>query len=225
MESNSAGRDHGAAMASSAVTETPPLQKRRRPALSCIPCRLRKLKCDRRMPCSRCVKSSNAVCSYEEQHSRSHAHASIANILPNYSSAALPSYQEHGTSVSREPIDSRFPFVPGVSASNVRSIPPGVSYEAFFPPLEHRRPRHQHQDSESIAGAPTPISEESVQELRDRIRQLEGKLESLNFDRGPPEDSSDQANTGILNSGGFIHDNHFFGSSHWLNVRKQVWVS
>lgn len=32
-----------------------PPRKRRRPALSCVACRIRKVKCDRQQPCGRCI--------------------------------------------------------------------------------------------------------------------------------------------------------------------------
>jgi hypothetical protein len=41
--------------------ETP--RRRRRPALSCLPCRRRKIKCDRVNPCGRCV-STKTRCTY-----------------------------------------------------------------------------------------------------------------------------------------------------------------
>ncbi|CAN6663857.1 hypothetical protein TRVA0_035S01002 [Trichomonascus vanleenenianus] len=57
-------------------TEKPPLPKpgktrRRRKALSCNFCRQRKLKCDRQLPCSTCVKRhSGEQCSYSQQSSK-----------------------------------------------------------------------------------------------------------------------------------------------------------
>jgi hypothetical protein len=43
-----------------------PPRKRRRPALSCIECRRRKVKCDRTMPCNHCRQSKSAVCAYKD---------------------------------------------------------------------------------------------------------------------------------------------------------------
>lgn len=44
--------------------ERPPPRKRRRPALSCVSCRRRKIKCDRTQPCKNCV-SLQAECIYK----------------------------------------------------------------------------------------------------------------------------------------------------------------
>ena len=44
------------------------IRKRRRPALSCVECRRRKIKCDRNSPCNHCKQSKKAVCIYKEDH-------------------------------------------------------------------------------------------------------------------------------------------------------------
>jgi hypothetical protein len=38
--------------------------KRRRPALACAPCRLRKVKCDRNSPCGQCARRNSDLCTY-----------------------------------------------------------------------------------------------------------------------------------------------------------------
>lgn len=50
---------------SSAAIAAPP-QRRRRPALSCVQCRRRKIRCDQKRPsCSQCEKSKDIVCTYK----------------------------------------------------------------------------------------------------------------------------------------------------------------
>jgi hypothetical protein len=41
-------------------------RKRRRPALACAPCRLRKVKCDRNSPCEQCAQRNSDLCTYIE---------------------------------------------------------------------------------------------------------------------------------------------------------------
>ncbi|KAL3425279.1 hypothetical protein PVAG01_02070 [Phlyctema vagabunda] len=41
-----------------------PVRHRRRPALSCVLCRQRKVKCDRNAPCRQCINSGNKNCTY-----------------------------------------------------------------------------------------------------------------------------------------------------------------
>ncbi|KAL2195935.1 fungal-specific transcription factor domain-containing protein [Corynascus similis CBS 632.67] len=43
-----------------------PERRRRRPAVSCILCRKRKIRCDRQLPCRNCTKSRNATCFYKD---------------------------------------------------------------------------------------------------------------------------------------------------------------
>lgn len=45
-----------------------PVRKRRRPALSCIECRRRKIKCDRNLPCNHCKQTKNSECVYKDLH-------------------------------------------------------------------------------------------------------------------------------------------------------------
>ncbi|KAH8591282.1 hypothetical protein B0O99DRAFT_598148 [Bisporella sp. PMI_857] len=47
---------------------TLPIRKRRRPALSCVECRRRKIKCDRNHPCNHCKSSKIPVCTYKDVH-------------------------------------------------------------------------------------------------------------------------------------------------------------
>jgi hypothetical protein len=47
---------------------TVPPRKRRRPALSCVECRRRKIKCDRCTPCGHCVQLKITKCTYPDTH-------------------------------------------------------------------------------------------------------------------------------------------------------------
>jgi len=55
---------------------TLPVRKRRRPALSCVECRRRKIKCDRNDPCNHCKSSKNTVCVYKDAHPAVGRHSS-----------------------------------------------------------------------------------------------------------------------------------------------------
>ncbi|KAK4204765.1 putative transcription factor [Triangularia verruculosa] len=43
------------------------VRRRRRPAVSCVTCRRRKIRCDRKEPCSNCLKSKDSTCSYRDR--------------------------------------------------------------------------------------------------------------------------------------------------------------
>lgn len=51
----------------------PQAQRRQRAVLSCNDCRRRKLRCDRKLPCDRCIKGGIAeACTYETEHQTPH---------------------------------------------------------------------------------------------------------------------------------------------------------
>lgn len=56
--------------ANTAVIAAPP-HRRRRPALSCLQCRRRKVKCDQKSPCSHCQRSKDTICTYGPQTTKS----------------------------------------------------------------------------------------------------------------------------------------------------------
>lgn len=69
----------------------PPHQRRRRrTALSCTECRRRKLKCDRKHPCSNCI-TAKATCSFDHSHGRHEVSNSSRN--PEYDPS--PRTQSH----------------------------------------------------------------------------------------------------------------------------------
>jgi hypothetical protein len=59
-----------------------PTRKRRRPALSCVECRRRKIKCDRRMPCSssQYMQLKSPTCIYPETHSTAVNRRNVAKV-------------------------------------------------------------------------------------------------------------------------------------------------
>ncbi|KAK3297791.1 uncharacterized protein B0H64DRAFT_416719 [Chaetomium fimeti] len=93
-----------------------PERRRRRPAVSCILCRRRKIRCDRQTPCSNCIKSKNATCSYRDdprpprrqsplvgtaQANRLEAAPTSALLTP--STGALSTEPNHVESLNAEP--------------------------------------------------------------------------------------------------------------------------
>jgi hypothetical protein len=70
-------------MPSSAPVDTTP-RKRRRPPLSCEQCRRRKLRCDRKLPCTPCTRSRESLtCSYSQSHiTRENTSTSVGDPSP-----------------------------------------------------------------------------------------------------------------------------------------------
>lgn len=57
----------------SAAIAAPP-NRRRRPALSCLHCRSRKVRCDQKKPCSQCKRSKDVTCTYTFDFNTSPSH-------------------------------------------------------------------------------------------------------------------------------------------------------
>ncbi|KAF3071175.1 hypothetical protein GL218_00223 [Daldinia childiae] len=73
-------------------------RRRRRPPISCVLCRRRKIRCNRESPCSNCVRSKNASCIYEnhflQPQQATELHSSISPIaevaVPSLTSKSSP---------------------------------------------------------------------------------------------------------------------------------------
>lgn len=209
---------------------TVPPRKRHRPALSCVECRRRKIKCDRRMPCSHCMQLKSTICTYPETHSDVANRRNVPKPSPNLLSVnrALQGAQALGTS-------SPLPKLPCL---------------ALLPRLTDGS------HSEEGSWGPTPIgstndspSEKDVQKLVDHARELE---------QPPPSSVSLNKNTdqvmsvlganfssfgdvmlqvGSNHPNGVFepphlmstqdlksdpHKTQFFGRSHWMNTFNMV---
>ncbi|KAI0130656.1 putative C6 transcription factor [Daldinia grandis] len=66
-------------------------RRRRRPPISCVLCRRRKIRCNRESPCSNCVRSKNANCIYENIFSQSQQDTELHSSIPPIAAVAAPS--------------------------------------------------------------------------------------------------------------------------------------
>jgi hypothetical protein len=219
MTDNSIMPEPTAAASPGAFTEPlRPPRKRRRPALSCVQCRRRKVKCDREMPCTQCTQYSNTVCAYNEPEVQVQAKGATSPALRNNPSTLVPS-QSHGIPTSRESILFNTPRTTDPQVTETRSLTAsfacGTASQGGYP-----RPE---QVSESLVGAGTPQSETIVQELKDRVRKLEAIVSrSINYAQHPPEHDSYISTTNIPKLRGNIDKSRFFGVSHWMNNFDEV---
>jgi hypothetical protein len=92
-------------------------RKHRRPPVSCIQCRHRKVKCDRNSPCQRCTRKM-IVCAYEpELPVSSKPSNSVTNTIRNHTSPEVTSTKKHDAATVREPMRSNDPLTPSTIAS------------------------------------------------------------------------------------------------------------
>ncbi|KAK4238749.1 fungal-specific transcription factor domain-containing protein [Achaetomium macrosporum] len=148
-------------------------RRRNRPALSCIQCRTRKIRCDRNEPCASCMKSKIVNCTYEEARRPKPR-------LWRLSPAPAGGHPERSpTATDERPAGSAFAFrdmalQPAPPASNPSSgaAPPGRTPE----PLSAASPRslpHTHQPDSTLGAAG---ASGSTAALAERVRQLEQQL-------------------------------------------------
>ena len=123
-----------------------PARKRRRPALSCIECRRRKVKCDRNFPCNHCVSSKHVSCTYDES-------AGIlreSRVSPSFSASPIVDSRQAGA------IEIPGPIIPG----------PYTTIQ--IPNTSYGTPNAVVDGSNS--------AQQNVRELTDRVHKLEHLL-------------------------------------------------
>lgn len=145
-----------------------PLRKRRRPALSCEQCRKRKIKCDRSYPCTQCLQSKTAHCSYSPDSAGAIQHMKKGPSIyqdPLQVGAGLPTRSPNAPSASSST------YLPSDNTSPKLPLSDGTQTSWHSPTSEHL-----HDDSNSKA-------------LLERIQKLEEKLAIANNLNGTNEDT------------------------------------
>ncbi|KAI1505193.1 hypothetical protein F5X99DRAFT_369991 [Biscogniauxia marginata] len=188
-------------------------RKRRRPAKSCEPCRSRKIKCDRGLPCSPCKRSRAALlCSYKSRHP----------LSPVGSSE--PTVSSHGDLTGSSHIDARLDH--GISCGLVATesrIQTGTPQE----PSDHinlqdnlaRRVRSL--EDVSLPNSRHVGHDYHLQDLEARIAKIEQQLSAST------RNQSASNITGLHISLPCPHlrigddKTRLFGSSHWVHSLGQ----
>ncbi|KAK0641956.1 fungal-specific transcription factor domain-containing protein [Cercophora newfieldiana] len=172
------------ASASSPATPSEP-RRRNRPALSCIQCRTRKIRCDRMEPCASCLKSKIVNCTYEEAR---RPKPRLWRISPN---AADPDSPTSDANFPRFPAGTAFPFRPDAPPTSNAA---GLQYANSAAPLPGIGVRSSEAGSVSSSSAHPadgasagPQTSGSTAALEDRVRQLEQQLADAlkRHDAGP----------------------------------------
>ncbi len=189
-----------------------PPRKRRRPALSCTECRRRKVRCDQKIPCTQCTKSKHAECKFDPDatpKARESANPTTSKLLPN---ETFDSPMTRGT-------NSLNPQVAATLVSDIRYPTVNVSNEVA---QLNDYPAPEQQVFPLSASRSNPQEQQNVQELKDRVRQLETMVSCIiNPDQGSAESNSDATNV-FPRLKGSTHKARFFTMSHWMNTKKEV---
>ncbi|KAI1381309.1 putative C6 transcription factor [Hypoxylon crocopeplum] len=190
-----------------------PERRRRRPPVSCVLCRRRKIRCNRESPCSNCVKSRSGNCIYENYISNHLLHP-----LQETTELGLATRlrESHGSSLTN-------------STDSTTAPSTALSYSSNSPPRVSSSTTSTHTSQQSS---------HEIASLKSRIRQLEEQLSKANLS---PSQSSVPGSISSIEtisshiSGTFHvhHDDHLagqpeamyrsvthktrmFGKSHWI---------
>lgn len=175
---------------------TGPVQ-RRRPALSCVECRKRKVKCDRIRPCGPCTRIESPTCTYRPHpRNRKRPWVFLDSQLALINHALL---DERGTPIRRpRPVAATSS---GASAHNDTNSPTsGLSSDAQTD-LEKK--------------------DETIKQLVDRVRELDSRLGSSSYSLPSEPDSQVDPTIAQPGAGHFVKSK-FYGESHWINVLEPV---
>ncbi|ETS84627.1 hypothetical protein PFICI_02652 [Pestalotiopsis fici W106-1] len=183
-----------------------PERRRRRPAVSCVLCRRRKIKCNRESPCNNCVKSGRNECVYE-------------NPPP-----PAPR-QPRSDRMSEAGTDSQ------LSLSSTNSIQSVVQSHGSDPASRGPTPA-----TTTTGSSSSPSAAWDIETLKNRVRQLEGQLSQTSLTptqrAATPVPVNIETNTTSLGGTfhihrdnasnpvvrGVTHKSRKFGQSHWVNI-------
>jgi hypothetical protein len=177
-----------------------PAKRRRRPALSCVECRSRKVKCDREKPCGACTRLRSTTCTY-----RPHR-VGVRERSPTSGN----NNQDHRDSARSSPQ----PYMPANQFDTIinKYVAPGILGEHGRPgPLPAGR-LNLSLDSRTNSGD-SPL----IKSLLDRIQSLENNEASKegrsSYTHLPVNQDSD--------TGQFVKSK-YYGQSHWMNAIDPV---
>lgn len=184
-----------------------PAKRRRRPALSCVECHSRKIRCDRTKPCGPCKKSRSTTCTFRPSR-------------PGFRDSS-PTVRSASVSTSNDPDQGARSSPHGVATSNEfdamvnRYVAPGIFGEhdkQRLKPLPTGRPGLDFA-SHSKTGESALVSH-----LLERI----ASLESEKTVRDGSKCSTDLPIRGVSETTGQFAKSKFYGQSHWMNALEPV---
>ncbi|KAH8689996.1 hypothetical protein BGW36DRAFT_401452 [Talaromyces proteolyticus] len=187
-------------------------RRRRRPPLSCIQCRKRKIKCNREPTCSNCMRSKNSTCVYENDPSQ-----------PSKQNAGCDQTSDSGLSKRAQEKNDFSVFSNNYSSTSRPSTIVTHAPSSLLAPS-------------SVPTPPSQISAQDVEFMQNRIKKLEDKLSKISpASSGPssvsplvptPNSTIDTVTSCIGGVFHFHHETHLQGQAPVLNhsvMHKSRW--
>jgi hypothetical protein len=204
---------------------TLPRRQRRRPALSCVECRRRKIKCDRKTPCSNCLQYKSTICTFPDSHPPNANRRTAPKAAPTSHSVhehqRIPETTSLTSVVSGSPFPDTSPTPPSIPSLMSSSQSERVSYVSRSPPEKN----DQNLDSRTTNLEKLALSSaSSLNKHTDEVMSVLGadfsSLGDVMLMVGLPTHAFKvypTKNT-ISNS----ESTQFFGRSHWMNTFNMV---
>ncbi|KAL7807267.1 hypothetical protein V8C26DRAFT_439420 [Trichoderma gracile] len=201
--------------------------RRRRPALSCIECRRRKLKCDRKIPCSRCV-STETQCSYTTyyQDKLRARHGLDGQIRVSSSSMPSPSTVHPASTPSHSITNGPGSTTTAVSSLGEGTNPAGRTTETRAAANSTLGPDESLTTStanETQSPSRPRLVHSEPQDLRGRVQRLERSLVHV-----PVNDMSQAGRDMLAGEPGLpdariiLNKTRIMRWSHWVGIAKEV---
>ncbi|KAK4118204.1 hypothetical protein N657DRAFT_584036 [Parathielavia appendiculata] len=203
-----------------------PERRRRRPAVSCILCRRRKIRCNRETPCSNCAKSKNATCVYRDPPRPPRPDGPLHPLVGDASQTVQiqtsePAAMSLLTPASSEPThhgSSRPPpqHTTALTGSTATSAAASPSPRTYGQPSS-RRPAPE----QAVSSGPSPANTASVSTFT-RDTHVETKTLHLsdftaNYHLHTEHRSAGQSQSQVVTKC-VTHKTRLFGQSHWVNA-------
>jgi hypothetical protein len=185
-----------------------PAKRRRRPALSCVECRSRKVKCDRKKPCGACTRVRSTTCSY-----RPHR-AGVRERSPADEPASVSGDDDQGHRHSARSSPRSYMLFNEFDTIASRNVAPVKHNECGRPGLQPLPTDRSSLNSDSRRHSENLAL---INSLLERIRSLESK-------EPPKEGCPASSNLAVREGSGtgqFIKSK-FYGQSHWQNAIDPV---
>lgn len=174
-------------------------RKRRRPALSCVECRRRKVKCDREDPCDSCKKFQSPTCTYSPR--------GVSSRINNASRSTVPSPSTRGASGDNAKADN------DDLGARLRGI--STSPQTLF--------NNATSDSEQLLSVSHSIGPgQNDQTLAQRVRKIEHILSVTGKIGSPVVDVSRSNELPAKGFKGSMVKNRYFGHGHWKSAMSEV---
>lgn len=215
-------------MASPTNSEKPPMKRtRRRPALSCMECRERKIKCDRNRPCDRCTKSGLPNCTYTSNPrtgSRPILREGDVDNSLQYSPKTLPGALS--PAIARE--------VSQTYRQNTQELPTPISTRYFDTPSETgiaiEHPVQSNSNSRNTEDVVQDVLHDTIDNISNlpnarKFTDVEDKIRAF---KRPIDRSSNHGMVITANFAmtpglrGVVSKSRLFGQSHWASNFLQV---